>query len=78
MNEDDVILQILHELTAIPVDRIRPEHSLGADLGMDSVRSMELVGMLEERLEIEIDLDVAMDADTVRAIGDLVRRHRVC
>jgi acyl carrier protein len=78
MSEDTVILQILHELTAIPIEKIRPEHHLGADLGMDSVRSMELIGMLEERLGIEIDLDVAMDADTVEAIGALVRKHRVC
>ena len=51
------ILQMLHEVTAIPVDEIKPEHTLGGDLGLDSVGSLELIGMLDDAFGIELDLE---------------------
>ncbi len=68
-----LVKSILHELTAIPVERIDAGHKLVGDLGMDSVRSMELLGMIEEKTGIQMDLEAAMAVDDVASVIELVR-----
>jgi acyl carrier protein len=68
-----MVFEILHELTAIPVERIQAQHKLVSDLGMDSVRSMEMLGMLEEKTGIQMDLEAAMAVEDVASVIELVR-----
>jgi acyl carrier protein len=70
-----VILRILSDLTAIPPEEILPEHHLTVDLGMDSVASMELIGMLDETFGIEIELEEAMEIETVAAVLELAEKR---
>ena len=56
---DAQILKILSDVSAIPVEEIRSEDSLSGDLGMDSVASLELLGMLDEEFGIELELEEA-------------------
>jgi acyl carrier protein len=44
---------------------IKPEHSFTADLGAESVQSVELVAMFEEEFGIEMDEDAALSVETV-------------
>ena len=44
---------------------IKPEHSFTADLGAESVQSIELVAMFEEEFGIEMDEDAALAVETV-------------
>jgi acyl carrier protein len=46
-------------------DEIKPEHSFTADLGAESVQSVELVAMFEEEFGIEMDEDAALSVETV-------------
>lgn len=46
---------------------IQPEHSFAADLGAESVQSIELVAMFEEEFGIEMDEDEAL---SVQSVGD--------
>ncbi|UCE99449.1 MAG: acyl carrier protein [Planctomycetota bacterium] len=46
-------------------DEIKPEHSFTADLGAESVQSIELVAMFEEEFGIEMDEDAALSVETV-------------
>ena len=52
------------------VDEIRLEDSFTADLGAESVDSIELVAMFEEEFGIEMDEDAAL---AVQTVGDAVR-----
>ena len=46
-------------------DQIKPEHSFIADLGAESVQSIELVAMFEEEFGIEMEEDAALSVETV-------------
>ena len=46
-------------------DEIRNEHNFTADLGAESVQSIELVAMFEEEFGIEMDEDAALSVETV-------------
>ena len=50
-------------------EEIKPEHSFTADLGAESVQSIELVAMFEEEFGIEMEEDAALSVQTV---GDAV------
>ena len=51
------------------VDEVRLEDSFTADLGAESVDSIELVAMFEEEFGIEMDEDAAL---AVQTVGDAV------
>jgi len=46
-------------------DQIKPEHSFTADLGAESVQSIELVAMFEEEFGIEMEEDAALSVESV-------------
>ncbi|MBN1804026.1 MAG: acyl carrier protein [Sedimentisphaerales bacterium] len=46
-------------------DQINLEDSFTADLGAESVQSIELVAMFEEEFGIEMDEDAALSVETV-------------
>ena len=60
------------EITArkLGVDEVRLEDSFTADLGAESVDSIELVAMFEEEFGIEMDEDAAL---AVQTVGDAVK-----
>ncbi|HCO94442.1 MAG TPA: acyl carrier protein [Phycisphaerales bacterium] len=51
------------------IDEIKMENDFTADLGAESVQSIELVAMFEEEFGIEMDEDAALSVQTV---GDAV------
>jgi len=51
-------------------EEIKPEHNFTADLGAESVQSIELVAMFEEEFGIEMEEDAALSVQTV---GDAVK-----
>ncbi len=52
------------------VDDVRMEDSFTADLGAESVDSIELVAMFEEEFGIEMDEDAAL---AVQTVGEAVK-----
>ena len=52
------------------VDEVKLEDSFTADLGAESVDSIELVAMFEEEFGIEMDEDAAL---AVQTVGDAVK-----
>ena len=54
----------------LDLDEIKMEHNFTADLGAESVQSIELVAMFEEEFGIEMDEDAALSVETV---GDAVK-----
>jgi len=68
---EKTIFQILHELTSIPTSELSLEDNLRTDVNLDSVSSLELLGMIDEEFGIEIDLYEVRDVKTIRDIVEL-------
>lgn len=65
----DVIKEILVDLLNVSADEINMETKLIEDLGADSIDKAELVTSLEDKFNIIVDYDKAID---VKTIGDIV------
>ena len=50
----------------LDADQVKIDASFTADLGAESVQSVELVAMFEEEFGIEMDEDEALSVQTVR------------
>ena len=63
------VVAVTARVLKLDESQIKPEHEFGADLGAESVQSIELVAMFEEEFGIEMDEDAALAVETV---GDAV------
>jgi len=63
------IVDVVSEVLGVPVDQITEGSDFVADLGAESIQSLELVASFEEEFDIEMDEEAALDVHTV---GDAV------
>jgi len=56
----------------VDADKIKLEDSFAADLGAESVQSIELVAMFEEEFGIEMEEDAALSVETVGAAVEFI------
>lgn len=56
----------------VDAEKIRPEDNFTADLGAESVQSIELVAMFEEEFGIEMDEDTALSVETVGSAVEFI------
>ena len=68
----DRVLQVTARVLQLDPSDIKPEHSFAADLGAESVQSIELVAMFEEEFGIEMDEDEALSVQTVGAAAEYI------
>jgi acyl carrier protein len=66
---EDVLRQIMARITRRPATDIRPESRLRADLGLDSMLSLELLVTLEEDYALVIPQE---DVHGFERYGDLI------
>jgi len=66
-----VIVQVLK----VETDQIQEEHNFTADLGAESVQSVELMAGFEEEFDIEMDEDEALSVQTVGTAIDFIAKH---
>ncbi len=69
------IKKMVSDCTAVPEKEILLSHRLFDDLGMDSVSAMELIGMLDEELEMELAIEETVEIRTVQHVFDIASRH---
>jgi acyl carrier protein len=72
MNKDEIfslIAQYFHEQLEIPNEKIVPQAHLFRDLGLDSIDALDMVGMLEAELNIEVN---EAEIRTIRTVSDVV------
>ena len=67
----EVTAKVLH----VDVDEVTPEKSFSADLGAQSVQSIELVAAFEEEFQIDMDEDEALAVETVGAAVDYIQKY---
>ncbi len=58
----------------IDPDQIKWEDNFSADLGAESVQSIELVAMFEEEFGIEMEEDAALAVDTVGGAVEFITK----
>ena len=59
------VIRVTAAVLRLDPSEIKPEHRFAADLGAESVQSIELVAMFEEEFGIEMDEDEALSVETV-------------
>ena len=71
------IKKIVSEQLGIPIDQISNNSAFVADLGGDSLDTVEMVLTLEDRFGFEVEEEIAEELHTVQAVIDLVRSKSV-
>ncbi len=69
---EERVKEVTAQVLKIDSDQIKPDDSFTADLGAESVQSIELVAMFEEEFGIEMDEDAALSVETVRKAVDFI------
>ena len=69
---EERVKEVTAQVLKIDSDQIKPDDSFTADLGAESVQSIELVAMFEEEFGIEMDEDAALSVETVRKAIDFI------
>jgi acyl carrier protein len=72
---DARVVAVIAQLTAVKAGDIKPRDRLREDLGMDSVSSMELISLLAEELDLDVDVEEALQVTTVDGAIELVKRR---
>jgi len=66
------VLEAIAKITDHPVDQLRPEMELVADLSVDSAKALQLLVEIEDALGIEISDEEAEKLNTVGDVVDMV------
>ena len=61
----DRVIAVTSRVLKVPPEEIQLEHHFSADLGAESVQSIELVAMFEEEFGINMDEEEALSVETV-------------
>ena len=72
---DDYLIWRLAQLTAVPETFFDPETQIG-EVGLDSLKQVEFVMLIESDLEASLPMDWAASATTVSALANLIRATR--
>jgi acyl carrier protein len=71
---EERVKAITGRVLGIDPSEIKLEHSFTADLGAESVQSIELVAMYEEEFGIEMDEEAALAVDTVGGAVEFITK----
>ena len=63
--DQDKLFQLMADHLGVAVERITPETDLVEDLGADSLDTLDLVSAVNDEFEIELDLNQALEVQTV-------------
>ena len=67
--------KVIAQVLKVETDQIQEENSFTADLGAESVQSVELMAGFEEEFDIEMDEDEALGVQTVGSAIDFIAKH---
>jgi acyl carrier protein len=71
---EERVKDVTARVLKIEPSRIKPEDNFAADLGAESVQSLELVAMFEEEFGIEMEEDAALAVDTVGGAVEFITK----
>ena len=71
---EERVKAVTAQVLKLDPDQIKTEDNFTADLGAESVQSIELVAMFEEEFGIEMDEDAALSVETVGTAVDFIAK----
>ena len=72
----DPVAAVIAEVAGVPADRLVPTARLESDLEMDSLKRVELLGVIEEELGIYLDDDALAPDATVAEVAAMIEAAR--
>lgn len=66
------VIEVTARVLQLDASEIKLENNFTADLGAESIQSIELVAMFEEEFGIEMDEDAALAVTTVGSAVDFI------
>jgi len=69
------VYQVISQVLKVETGQIQEEHSFTADLGAESVQSIELMAGFEEEFDIEMDEDEALNVQSVGMAIDFIAKY---
>jgi acyl carrier protein len=70
----ELVVDLIAKTSKVDRRQIRGSDKLRDDLGMDSLASLELLSIISDELDIDFDLDEAMQIETVEGAVAFVKR----
>ncbi len=68
----NLITTFFVEQFEIPKEKIKPNSNLFKDLGLDSIDALDMVGMLESQIDIDVNVDELTHIRTVQDVVNFV------
>lgn len=68
---------LISEIAEVDISKVSYDTSLTKDLGVDSMRALELLAALEKKYKIEISEEELPQLDKLGSVIDLVKKHLV-
>ncbi len=78
MNRDEIkerVCKVVAQVLKVRADEIQEANSFTADLGAESVQSIELMAGFEEEFDIEMDEDEALAIQNVGGAVDFIAKY---
>jgi acyl carrier protein len=69
---EERVIAVTARVLSLDPSEIKPEHAFTADLGAESVQSVELVANFEEEFGIEMEEDAALSVQTVGEAAEFI------
>lgn len=67
--------EVVSDVLGVPVEDITESDNFVADLGAESIQSLELVAAFEEEFDIEMDEQEALEVQTVGDAVDFISEY---
>ena len=75
MNCEEKIKEIVCEIVGIATEEINPEASFMDDMGLDSLRALEILAAIENEFEITIEPEKLRDMTTLSNVIKLTEEY---
>ena len=69
------VYKVIGQVLKIETDQVQEDNTFTADLGAESVQSVELVAAFEEEFDIEMDEDEALGVQNVGDAIDFIAKY---
>jgi acyl carrier protein len=67
--------KLLAKLAETEPDKIQPSDHLRDDLGLDSLKSMELLSRISEKYELDVELEDLVEMGRVEDVVDFLEKY---
>lgn len=69
------LMNLVSNLSGTPRNKIQGRDHLRDDLGLDSMKSMELLSKISEQYDIDVDVEALMELERVDDVVNFLKKH---